>query len=202
MIELLVLLAGAGLVLNARTSQAVVAYIVLAALATYFIFPATNGSPIALLLFVLSGFVKLIAAPLGVWLFVTANPATRDLRPSVPIAGRLLVVIAFAAAAHGVAAMDAFRGIGGIDEIAYVILCALGMLVIQRNLLAHILGLLALSAGVTLAGAVLAPGLPESVELGATFDAVVVTFIGLGLVRAFIVHNPVLDVESLRSLRG
>ena len=202
MIELLVLLAGAGLVLNARTSQAVAAYTVLAALATYFTFPATSGSGIALALFVLSGFLKLIAAPLGVWLFVAANPATRDLRPSVPIAGRLLVVIAFAAAAHGVASMDAFRGIQGIDEISYVILCALGMLVIQRNLLAHILGLLALSAGVTLAGAVLAPGLPESVELGATFDAMVVTFIGLGLIRAFIVHNPILDVESLRSLRG
>jgi hydrogenase-4 membrane subunit HyfE len=76
------------------------------------------------------------------------------------------------------------------------------MLVVHRNLLAHVIGLLALGAGVTLAGAVLAPQLPESVELGATFDAVVGTFIGLALVRAFVAQNPMLDVEFLRKLRG
>jgi hydrogenase-4 membrane subunit HyfE len=53
-----------------------------------------------------------------------------------------------------------------------------------------------------LAGALLAPTLPESIELGATFDALVATFIGLALVRAFFAHNALLDVDALRSLRG
>ena len=47
-----------------------------------------------------------------------------------------------------------------------------------------------------------APQLPEAVELGAAFDVLVVTFIGLALVRALITDNPLLDTESLRRLRG
>ena len=89
-----------------------------------------------------------------------------------------------------------------VDVVALIILCALGMLVVQRNLIAHILGLLAFSAGITLAGSAIAPGLPAAVELGASFDALVVTFIGLAIVRAFLAHNPLLDVASLRRLRG
>ena len=76
------------------------------------------------------------------------------------------------------------------------------MLVVQRNLIAHVIGLLAFSAGIALAGSAIAPGLPEAVELGASFDALVVTFIGLAIVRAFLTHNPLLDVASLRRLRG
>ena len=64
------------------------------------------------------------------------------------------------------------------------------------------MGLLALGAGITFAGATLAPTLPEFVELGATFDALVATVLGLTLVRSIVAHSPILDVESLRRLRG
>jgi hydrogenase-4 membrane subunit HyfE len=76
------------------------------------------------------------------------------------------------------------------------------MLMIFRNLLAQMIGLLVLGIGIGFAGSMLAPGLPESIELGATFDALVATFIGLALVRAMVVHDPLLDVETLRRLRG
>jgi len=201
-LDLVVLLAGAALILNTRTLHVMIAYIVIAAIATLAIVPTAAGSPLALGLLIVSALLKLVAAPLGVWLFVRANPATRDLRPSIPLAGRLVVVIALGIAARIVAEVPAFKGIAMIDVAAFVILCALGMLVVQRNLLAHVLGLLALSAGITLVGAAVAPRLPESVELGASFDALVITFIGLSIVRAFLAHNPLLDVASLRSLRG
>jgi len=78
----------------------------------------------------------------------------------------------------------------------------LAVLVVHHNLLAQVIGLLVLGTGVTLAGIVCAPQLPAVLELGATFDALVVTFIGLMLVRATLTHNPLLEVDSLRSLRG
>ena len=76
------------------------------------------------------------------------------------------------------------------------------MLMVHRNLLAHVIGLLVLGTGIELAGATLAPGLPAAFELGATFDVLVATFIGLALVRAIATHNPLLDVDALRRLRG
>jgi hydrogenase-4 component E len=82
------------------------------------------------------------------------------------------------------------------------VLCGLAILIVHRNLLAAVIGLLVLGTGATLAGAVIAPGLPGLIELGAAFDTLVATFIGLALARAFVAHNPLLDVISLRRLRG
>ena len=76
------------------------------------------------------------------------------------------------------------------------------MLIIHRNLLAHMVGLLVLGIGIGFAASMLAPGLPEPIELGTAFDALIATGIGLALVRAIVVHDPLLDVESLRRLRG
>ena len=75
------------------------------------------------------------------------------------------------------------------------------MLVVHRNLLAHVIGLLALGAG-ALGRRAVGPATSRIRRLGATFDALVGTFIGLALVRAFAAQNPMLDVESLRKLRG
>lgn len=201
-LDLVVLLAGAALILNPRTLHVTIAYVLLAAMATASVARAAAGSELALGLLIASAFLKLVVAPVGLWLFVRSNPATRDLRPAIPLASRLVVVLMLGVAARAVASLPAFKDTAMIDVATFVLLSALGMLVVQRNLLAHILGLLALSAGITLAGAAMAPTLPESVELGASFDVLVVTFIGLALVRAFLAHNPLLDVESLRSLRG
>lgn len=200
--ELGLVLAGAALILSSRTLLAAVAYLVIAAIAIASIFPATVDSPLAIALLAGSAFLKLCVAPIGIYLFIRANPATRDLRPSISLPSRLIVVVAIGLAARAVAGFAAFRDVSGVGIAAYVILCALGMLIVQRNLIAHVIGLLAFSAGITVAGLAIAPGLPVVVELGASFDALVVTFIGLAIVRAFLAHNPLLDVASLRRLRG
>jgi hypothetical protein len=202
MLELVFLAAGAALILGTRTAQVVLAYVVIVALATIVIAPVALDSALSLGLFVASSILKLIAAPIGIWFFLRSNPAARDLRPSIGMPARLLVVIGFAVVAQSLTQVPSLAHIPKIGIVAYVVLCALGMLVIHRNLLAHLIGLLALSAGIGLAASVFAPQLPELFELGASFDALVATFIGLALVRAFVVHNPLLDVESLRRLHG
>ena len=202
MLDLVLFVSGASLILGTRTSFVVVAYVVLAALTTAFVAPSAEHAPLPLVLFVLSGALKLIVAPIGVLLFLRANPLAENLRPSIALPGRILLVIGFALAARGASHLPALGTIANSHIVSYAILCGIGMLIVHRNLLAHLLGLLVLGTGVTLAGAILVPTLPESVELGATFDALIATFIGLALVRAVIAHNPLLDVESLRRLRG
>jgi hypothetical protein len=202
MLDLVLFVSGASLILVTRTSFVVVAYVVLAALTTAFVAPAAAHAPLPLTLFVASTTLKLVVAPVGIMLFLRANPLAGDLRPSIILPGRLLLVIGFALTARDVAHLSALRPIANAGMATFAILCGPGMLIVHRNLLAHVLGLLVLGTGVTLAGAILAPNLPESVELGATFDALVATFIGLALVRAFVAHDPLLDVESLERLRG
>lgn len=196
------LLAGGLLVMGSRTSHVLAAYVALSLAASVVIVPAVAFSPVLLSLFAVTLLLKAVVAPLAISAFVRANPAAADLRPSASLPRRLLVVLAFAAVAHGIAASPAFAGfpLGALPP--FLAFCGVGLLLFDRNLIAHLIGLLVLETGVTLAGAILAPHLPEIVEMGATFDALIVTFIGLGLARAFVAHDPLLDVDALRSLRG
>jgi hydrogenase-4 membrane subunit HyfE len=194
--------AGAALILDGRTSRVILAYVTVAAAVALLTAPSTLGSPLPATLFLLGLTLKLAVVPIGLGLFVRRNAAARDLRPALPLPLRLIVILALGAGAQFVAQLPALAAIPQTAVASYIVLCGLAVLVIHRSLLAAVVGLLALSAGVALAGAMAAPGLPETVELGATFDALVVTFIGLALVRAFFTHHALLDSEALRSLRG
>ncbi len=202
MIGLVLLFAGALLLMDGRTSQVLIAYVVLALTTSLIIAPVAVATPIALLFFFISTLLKVVLAPVGFVLFLRANPAAGDLRPSITMPLRLLLAIGFVLVSRAVSHIPAFGGTPMIDVVAFLVLCGVGMLVVHRNLLADMIGLLVLGVAVDLAGAVLAPTLPESVELGATFDALVATFLGLTLVRAIVMQNPLLDVEYLRKLRG
>lgn len=200
--DLVVLVGGAILLVNGRTFQVLIAYVVLAVMAGALGATAAFASPATFVLFAVATLLKVVLAPLGIVLFVRANPAAADLRPSMPLPGRLLLVIAFALLAKMVARLPAVAPVPMADLVAFVVLCGVGMLIVHRNLVAHMVGLLVLGIGIGFAGSMLAPGLPEPIELGTAFDALIATVIGLAIVRAIVVHDPLLDVESLRRLRG
>jgi hydrogenase-4 component E len=200
--ELLIVLAGATLIVNGRTSQVVIAYVVLAATTSAILLPSSLATPTAVALFGVSALLKIVLAPIGFRWFLRANPTADDLSPSVPATVRLLLVILIAVAARSISQDPALSGIRLLGTAVFTVLCGISMLMVHRNLLAHVIGLLVLGTGIELAGAMIAPGLPEAFELGATFDVLVATFIGLALVRAIAAHNPLLDVESLRRLKG
>ena len=189
--SLIVLVAGAVLILNGRAVGVLIAYVVLALTVAVLGAGAALASPATFALFAVATLLKVVLAPLAIGLFVRVNPAAEDLRPSVPVPVRLLLVIAFALAAELASGMAALASMPMLNLVAFIVLCGVGML-----------GLLVLGIGIGFAGSMLAPGLPEPIELGTAFDALIATFIGLALVRAIIVHDPLLDVESLRRLRG
>jgi hydrogenase-4 membrane subunit HyfE len=205
MLHLVVLIAGASLLLNRRIQYVLIAYVALALTESVFVAKVAVASPLTLALFALATLIKVVLAPAGIALFVRANPAADDLRPSLAMPLRLLLVIGFALVSAAVARFPSLADAAGgplSDLIAYVLLCGVGMLIVHRNLLSHIIGLLVLGVAIALAGAVLAPSLPEAIELGATFDALVATFIGLAIVRSLAVDDPMLDVDALSRLRG
>jgi hydrogenase-4 membrane subunit HyfE len=72
----------------------------------------------------------------------------------------------------------------------------------NRNVLAGVVGLFLLDAGASVAGASFAVQLPEALEMGAAFDALVLTVVAVMLARAIARHDASLDVRSLRRLRG
>lgn len=201
-VDLLILLAGAGLLIDTSTARVVIAYAIVVAMVAVLAAPAALSAPLPLAFFVAAFFLKLVAAPIAIWEFVRRNAAARTLRPALDLPLRALVVLVLVFAARLVPQVPGLGAIPHAGMAAYIVLCGLAMLVVHRNLLAQVIGLLVLSSGVTLAGIVSAPQLPEAVELGAAFDVLVVTFIGLALVRALITDNPLLDTESLRRLRG
>lgn len=200
--ELLIFAAGAVLVLNSRTTQVVAVYVLLTAAVSVLVASSALATPLSQALFLLAFALKVVVAPIGIWSFAHRTPAARDLRPALALPWRLCVALLGAILAAAVSRVPEFANLALVGPAAYAAFCGFAMLVIDRSLLAQLIGLLVLGSGLTLGAAVLAPGLPEAIEFGAAFDALVVTFIGLALVRAFLAHTSVLDVESLRSLRG
>jgi hydrogenase-4 membrane subunit HyfE len=174
----------------------------LTVLASTSLFHSASASAVSLLPFGISLVLRLAIIPAGILAFLRANPPANDLLPSISLPLRLTLTIAFALVARNVAHFPMLSGIPSGGAVAYVVLCGLGMLLVHRNLLAHLIGLLVLGDGIGLAAATFAPALPEFVELGAAFDALVSTVLGLTLVRSLVAHDPILDVESLRRLRG
>ena len=198
----IILIAGATLLVATRTRVVLGAYLALVVIAIVEVPRATFGAPLPLAVVLVTMTMKAVVAPLAVLAFLRAYPTASDLHTSLTLPLRLLLAIAFAVAAGAVAHLPGLEAGPPVLPAAFVVLCSVGMLIVHRNVVAHLIGLLALGAGITLAGAVLAPQLPEAVELGATFDALVGTFVGLALLRAVVTREGALDVESLRSLRG
>jgi hydrogenase-4 membrane subunit HyfE len=204
-VDLVVLIAGAVFLLSGRTGPVLAAYLVLAIMGSALAAPLASGSAMTLAFFSTASVLKLVVTPLLIVLFLRANPTAGDLRPSIAMPARLLLVVAFAVLSEALARAPSMAGISVVplrEMIGYVVLCGIGMLIVHRSLLGQMIGLLVLGVAVTQAGVVIAPMLPEFIELGAAFDALLVTCIGLLLVRSILAHNPLLDVDALRKLRG
>lgn len=200
--SVLLLFAGALLIVSSSTRFMLAGYMILTAAVCSFEAPSLSGPPASILFFALAAIVKLGVIPIGILLFVREDASAADLRSSGSVPMRLLLVIVFAFVSKLTAHSALFAAIPEGSIILYTLLCGIATLVVHRNLLAHVVGLLALGTAITLAGPALAPRFPQSFELGASFDALVSTFIALSLIRAFLQHHPALDVEELRELRG
>ncbi len=189
------------MIADTRAKRVLAGYVVIAVVTTIITFPAAAASLNALLAFGLATVLKVVLVPLGILWFLRRNPGAEDLRASVPLPLRVLTVIVLIGLSRAVEHLPIAAALPLQADVAFVILCGLAMLLIHRNVLADILGLLLFGAGITLEGALAAPQLPEVVELGAAFDVMVTTFIGLALLRT-LHERGLLDVDHLRTLRG
>lgn len=202
MIGFIVAFASAAFIVAARTSQALAAYVALAATAVVL---STENVPHFGLGWASLGLaiaLKLAVAPLAVVFLIRRHEAANDLHSGLGLPARIAVAIALAALATSAAAMPALKGLTMSREITFAMLCGAAMIVVHRNLMAGVIGLLALDGAVTLAGTEFAPSIPHLLDLFAAFDVLVVTAIAVSILRELHRHYPSLDVRSLRKLRG
>jgi hypothetical protein len=200
-VELLLTASAAVLMLDSRLRPALAAYAVLTATTLWQSFPHA-ASPAALALFAALAAIKLVAGPLAIVALVRRYRVPEYLTPSFNTAWRVGFAALAVVAGHEAGRMTAFAHVPLAGAVFTAVFASVATVLLHRNLLAHVIGLLALGSAISLAGAVFAPGLSGAVELADTFDVVIATFVALAIARAILAYDPQLDVRSLRTLRG
>ncbi len=201
MTTIVAVLAAAALVIDSRLRSTLAAYIVLTGATLYMALTHVATVP-QLAFFALIAVVKVVAGPAAVVLLARQYGLRGDLGPSINIAWRGAIVLAAAFVAFEVGSMPAFAAIPSSNVVLFSVFASIVTIVLHRNLLAHVIGLLALGSSISLAGVLFAPGLPGSIEVAGTFDAVIATLVAVVVARAIVAYDPRLDVRSLRDLRG
>lgn len=189
------------MIVDTRAKRVLAGYVAIAVVTTIMTFSGAAATLGGLLLFSLATLLKVVLAPIGILWFIRLNTEAEDLRASAPLPVRVIVIIVLIVLSRAVHRLPGLAGLPSQSIVAFVVLCGIAMLLMHRNVLADLLGLLLFGAGITLEAALVAPQLPAVVELGAAFDVLVTTFIGLALLRT-LRERGLLDVDRLRNLRG
>jgi hydrogenase-4 component E len=189
------------MIVDTRAKRVLVGYVAIAVITTAITLPAASTTLEGLALFGLATVLKVILAPIGILWFIRRNPSAEDLRSSAPLPVRVLIVIGLIVLCRAVDRLPIAGALPQQSIVAFVIACGIAMLVTHRNVLADLLGLLLFGAGITLEAALAAPQLPAAVELGAAFDVLVTTFVGIALLRT-LQERDLIDVDRLRKLHG
>jgi len=201
-VSLIIVLSSAILVISARVRTSLLAYIVLTAATLWLVYPEASHSRYGLFLFVPLAATKIVVGPAAILFLMRRNELRDNLSPAVRVATRILISLTALFLGYAVGNMPAFASLPFANIVFYSIFSSMFIVILHRSLLSHVIGLLALGSAITLAGAVFAPSLPGGIELADTFDAVIATFVAIAVARALVIHNPDLDVRSLRELRG
>jgi hypothetical protein len=200
---LAIVLAGAVLVVGSRLRAALVAYVVFTLCVLWLSRPSGGEATItAIVLFSALAFTKVVVGPAAILLLRAKYRVPDDLAPSFNLGARVAVAGLALLLAQYFGRAPAFSDVSAAFAVFYAVFASICVVLMHRNLLAHIVGLLGLGSAVTLAAAVFAPSLPGAIELAGTFDAVFATFIAIAVARAVILHDPRLDIRSLRGLHG
>ena len=202
MVGLFIVLSAAILVISARVRSSLLAYVVLTCATLWLAFPGATHSRYGLFFFIPLATVKIVVGPVAILVLMRRNRLRDNLSPAVPVASRVLVSLIALFVGYAVGNMAAFATMPLSNIVFYSIFSSMFIVILHRSLLSHVIGLLALGSAITLAGTVFAPSLPGGIELADTFDAVIATFFAISVARALVIHNPNLDVRSLRELRG
>lgn len=201
MIGIVVVLAAAVLVVGSHLRSTLIAYLVFTAATLALTFPHLSETQ-AMLFFAGIALVKLVVSPLMVLYIVKRYGIAENLAPSVNLTWRIALVLVAVVAGREAGHMAAFREVANAGTVFTALFVSSSIIVIYRNLMAHVIGLLAIGSAISLAGTVFAPGLSGAIELAATFDIVIASGVALAIARVFAAIDPRLDIRSLRELRG
>lgn len=201
MIGIVVALSAAVLVIGSHLRSTLVAYLAFSAATLALTYPHVSG-PKELAFFISIAVVKLVISPVMILFMVRRYGILENLTPSVNLAWRIALVLVAVVAGREAGHMAAFHDVANAGTVFTALFVSSSIIVVYRNLIAHVIGLLAIGSAISLAGTVFAPGLSGAVELADTFDIVIASGVALVIARVFASIDPRLDVRSLRELRG
>lgn len=196
-----ILVSAALLTVDSRLRTSIVLYVIFTTATLALAFPHPAGAAETAFVATLA-LLKLVVGPFALIALVRRYKVSEDLGPSLGLAWRLAIVALTLVVAHEIRNLSALASLSSSGVVFYAVFASVMIVVLHRNLLAHVMGLLMLGSSITLAGAVFAPELPGAIELAGTFDAVMATLLALAIARALIAFDPGLDIRSLRELRG
>ena len=162
MVSVVVFLALAVLVTDSQLRTALIAYVAFTIAVLWLSFPHAPTMTGTLLFFSLAA-VKLVAGPFALEFLARRYGIPRDLSPSVSLPLRAALVVGMFLAGRSVGQMPAFVDVPLSGLVFSALFSSVAVVVLHRNLLAHIIGLLVLGSAITLAGAVFAPELLGSI---------------------------------------
>jgi hydrogenase-4 component E len=150
--------------------------------------------------------VRAVVLPLAVHRLVRATPIRHERRPYL---GRrasafaaILIVFVAAAAVAGVHGLPGGNSARALPAAVAEVLTGLLLIATRRKSLSMVIGLLVFENGITLAALAMTAGMPLIVELGATFDLLIVLVVVQVHARRMLATIGELSTDALRDLRG
>jgi hydrogenase-4 component E len=203
------LLTAFGLVVPWQVQQCITLFILQSAClaASALLLASSLGAPHLLAVGLLTLGVKMLLMP---WLLrrtVREEIYTRrELSPAVNVPSSLLIALALAVAAYFIVGPLLGDGPGTFTRVNLPIGLA-GLLVggytllVRREAIPQVVGILSMENGAFFAGVSIAPDLPMIAELAAAFDVLVIALVMGILTRAIHEHVGATDVAALTALR-
>ena len=150
--------------------------------------------------------IRAVALPVVVRRLLHASPVRHERRPYLSrrasALAAVLIVFVAAVAVDGAAGFSAGTSSRALPAAVGEVLTGLLLIATRRKSLSMVIGLLVFENGITLAALALTAGMPLVVELGATFDLLIVMVVVQVHSRRMLATLGSLSTDHLRNLRG
>jgi hydrogenase-4 component E len=150
--------------------------------------------------------VRAVVLPLVVRRLVHATPVRHERRPYLSrrtsAFAAIVIVFVAGAAVGGVHGLPGGTSARALPAAVAEVLTGLLLIATRRKSISMVIGLLVFENGITLAALAMTAGMPLIVELGATFDLLIVLVVVQVHGRRMLETIGDLSTDSLRNLRG
>ena len=150
--------------------------------------------------------IRAVVLPIVIRRLLHASPIRHERQPYLGRLGSTMAAVAIvfvgAMAVQGVTGLPGGTSARVLPAAVATVLTGLLLIATRRKSLSMVIGLLVFENGITLAALAMTAGMPFVMELGASFDLLVVMVVVQVHARRMLATMGTLSTDQLRSLRG